>query len=159
MAMKLSYRTNWLTLFDPWLATAPRLSLNCRIPALVLAPPLPPVGNVSTKDSEGVPSVSSSNTTTALPLALFVLVSTNTLRPSPPATAHEVTRNIAASKPPARLRLIFKVLFSFPEILKIQGPLRLSPPGAWLNPSAMPPHWGNTIRVRFYSQEQKNLKL
>ena len=68
---------------------------------------------MSTKDSEGVPSVSSLNTTTSLPLALFVLVSTNTLRPSSPATANAVARNTAASIPPARHRLIFKVLFSF----------------------------------------------
>jgi hypothetical protein len=68
---------------------------------------------MSTKDSEGAPAVSSLNTTTSLPLALFVLVSTNILRPSSPATASAVARNMAASNPPARDRLIFKVPFSF----------------------------------------------
>jgi hypothetical protein len=70
---------------------------------------------VSTQDSEGDPPVFSLNTTTALAsaLALFVLVSTNTLRPSSPATANAVAKNMTASIPLARYRFFFKVLFSF----------------------------------------------
>src|ERR1019366_4956049 len=72
-----------------------------------------PVANMSTMDSEGVPHLFSLNTTTLFPLGLFELVRTNTSRPSSSATANAVARNNIASMPPARHRLIFKVLSSF----------------------------------------------
>ena len=73
---------------------------------------MPPVGNVFTSDREGGPVSSSSNTTTALPLALFVLVSTNVLRSWFIAAADAAERKSNASIPLARTKLIFKV-FSF----------------------------------------------
>jgi hypothetical protein len=66
-------------LFDPKFATAPNPSANCKIPAFVLAPPLPPVFSVFTSVSDGVPFKFSRNTSTSFPLVLFVLVITSML--------------------------------------------------------------------------------
>jgi len=92
---------------EPKFATAPKSSWNWRIPALVLAPPLPPVGKLFTQDSEGVLEVSSLKTTTELPLGLLVLVSTKTPRSCGSETASAVANNVAASTVPARQEVDF----------------------------------------------------
>src|SRR5208283_4481125 len=74
---------------------------NCRIPALLLAAPLSPVGRLFTNDREGVPEVSSLKTSTELPLGLLVLVSTKTPRSCASATASVAANNAAASAVPA----------------------------------------------------------
>src|SRR5580692_5112177 len=77
------------------------------MPAFVLAPPFPPVFSVCARSSEGVLWVFSRKTTTALPLALFVLVITSGWRADWPWAAIALVRMSAAGTRPAQRRRSF----------------------------------------------------
>ena|SRR6516164_5367332 len=83
------------------------------MPALVLAPPLPPVLRVLNRVRDGVPEVSSLKTSTALPAGLFVLVSTKMLRPCGPARATAAANKAATKTARARPRVKFSNLRTF----------------------------------------------
>jgi hypothetical protein len=113
------------------------------MPAFALAPPLPPVSKVCCSESDDksggtgsdgcksgeISNVLSLNTTTALPLALFVLVSTSMLRLCWPAAASEDDGSQhSAGAPLARFRYFLKLHCESPgvrdEVVPAQEPLR-----------------------------------
>jgi hypothetical protein len=68
-------------------------------------------------DGKGVPFLSSLNTTTALPFASLVLVSTSTPRPRSPAVASVLARNMTASVMPGTTQTQFVQPFTAHSLL------------------------------------------